>query len=332
MPLQKQSREIYKCRKKNGLFIYCKLPVFQSIRKQAIEQWNGQTQAPKTQLCWSAWPMKSHCQWCCWARGRWGCSHPSCAHVLGHVLSGSSPATKPSSYQVSSASLPRTGLLISLSSMPSYQFSVNLSELHCIWCILAKFDQGYLRMLGKKPGSQALGLYKSLAFMKCRLKTNPELRKAANASGCCRMPETEMSDALCGTEAASTFAKRDTELGMQHQRGFPASTGMGIPVQIFTWWESAAAIFCYSQPGLCLLCVRCEGLQQVRCPSAESRDVQVLQWSWVWKSSWMCAWIWRGRNAKPNNRSLIITRIWVTHGYRLVSSSWLGVFSRYFSL
>lgn len=93
-----------------------------------------------------------------------------------------------------------------------------------------------------------------------------------------RVPEIEMSDVLCGTEAPSTFSKHDNELGMQHQRGCPASIGMGIPVQIFTWWESAA-IFCSSQPGLCLLCVRCEGLQQVRCPSTESRDAQVLQWS-----------------------------------------------------
>lgn len=143
---------------------------------------------------------------------------------------------------------------------------------------MAKVDQGYLGILGKKTGCQALRLYKSLAFMKCRLKINPELRKVANASGCCRVPEIEMSDVLCGTEAPSTFTKHDTELGMQHQRGCPASIGMGIPVQIFTWWESAA-IFCSSQSGLCLLCVRCEGLQQVRCPSTESRDAQVLQWS-----------------------------------------------------
>lgn len=59
--------------------------------------------------------------------------------------------------------------------------------------------------------------------------------------------------ALCGTEAPGTFAKRDTELGVQHWRGGPASTGTAAPVQIFTWWESAAAIFPCSQPGLCLL-------------------------------------------------------------------------------
>lgn len=99
---------------------------------------------------------------------------------------------------------------------------------------MAKFDQGFLGILEKKRGSQALGLYKSLAFMKCKLKINPELRKVANASGCCRVPETETSDVLCGTEAPCTFAKHDTELGMQHHRGCPASTGLGIPVQIFT--------------------------------------------------------------------------------------------------
>lgn len=84
---------------------------------------------------------------------------------------------------------------------------------------MAKFDQVYLGIQGKKTGSQALGLYKSLAFMKCRLKINPELRKVANASGCCRVPEAEMSNVLCGTEAGSAFAKHGTELGMQHQRG-----------------------------------------------------------------------------------------------------------------
>lgn len=83
------------------------------------------------------------------------------------------------------------------------------------------------------------------------MKINPELRKVANASGCSSVPEAEMSNVLCGTEAHSTFAKHDTELGKQHQRGW-----MDIPVQIFTYWDSGAADFCCSQPRLCLLCVR----------------------------------------------------------------------------
>lgn len=87
--------------------------------------------------------------------------------------------------------------------------------------------------------------------MRCRLKINPELRKVANVSGCCRVSEAETSNLLCGTEARTTSAKHDTELGMQHQRGW-----MSIPVQIFTYWESGGAVFCCSQPRLCQLCVR----------------------------------------------------------------------------
>lgn len=36
-------------------------------------------------------------------------------------------------------------------------------------------------------------------------------------------------------------------------RGGPASTGTAAPVQIFAWWESAAASFPRCQPGLRLL-------------------------------------------------------------------------------
>lgn len=102
--------------------------------------------------------------------------------------------------------------------------------------------------------------------MKCRLKINPELRKVANASGCCRVPEAETSNVLCGTEACSTLAKHGTELGMQHQRGMDGHPSADLHL----------VGICCSQPRLCLLRMRCEDLQQVRCPSAESRDVQVI--------------------------------------------------------
>lgn len=73
---------------------------------------------------------------------------------------------------------------------------------------------------------------------------------ALAVAGCQRLGHVH---ALCGTEAPGTFAKCDTELVMQHWRGCPAGAGTAALVQIFTWWESAAAIFPCSQPGLCLL-------------------------------------------------------------------------------
>lgn len=68
-------------------------------------------------------------------------------------------------------------------------------------------------------------------------------------AGCQRLSHV---DAFCGTETPGTSAKRGTEVGVQHRR-CPAGTGTAVQVQIFTSWESAAATFPCSLPGLYLL-------------------------------------------------------------------------------